>query len=293
MNNAYAMSASLETKKNQRATMITAGFAALMLLLMILLKWKLPVFEQIAQDPGIEVELNLPEEPLTLAYAGGGGGNPVQASGPSGIAPYVPPTPGEREESKDIETDDNDKTAPEVVKPVNPKPKATKVVENTSVVKTTPKPVIETPAPPKPKAVVGRQLTGSGKGGGADDYNKSGGDGTGNGVGKGPGNGGGTGNGIGGGTGPGTGSGSGPKVTRGDRKIVRHYSFTGDLEKAVIYANISVTPEGTGKFVSIARGSSHSSNAYKDAIVRYLQNIKFDRSDHESMVTVQFNFRVN
>jgi hypothetical protein len=27
--------------------------------------------------------------------------------------------------------------------------------------------------------------------------------------------------------------------------------------------------------------------------VRYLQNIRFDKSDHESMVTVQFNFRVN
>jgi len=27
--------------------------------------------------------------------------------------------------------------------------------------------------------------------------------------------------------------------------------------------------------------------------MQYLQNIKFDKADHESMLTVQFNFRVN
>jgi len=79
----------------------------------------------------------------------------------------------------------------------------------------------------------------------------------------------------------------------GDRKIIRHYSFQGDLEKATVYANISVSPEGTGRFVSIARGSSSSNNAYKTAIQQYLQNIRFDKSDHESMVTVRFNFEVN
>jgi hypothetical protein len=98
---------------------------------------------------------------------------------------------------------------------------------------------------------------------------------------------------VGGGNGTGSGSGSGPKVTRGDRKIIRHYSFQGDLDKAVVYANISVSPEGVGRFISIAKGSSNSSNAYKQAIMQYLQNIKFDKSDHESMLTVQFNFRVN
>jgi len=61
----------------------------------------------------------------------------------------------------------------------------------------------------------------------------------------------------------------------------------------VVYANISVSPEGIGKFISIAKGSSNSSNEYKTAIMQYLQNIKFDKADHESMLTVQFNFRVN
>lgn len=293
MNNHYAMAVSLDSKKHsQKATAITAGFAAFMILLMFLLKWKLPVLEKHAEFAGIEVELNLPEEPEQLAEGGGGGGNPVQAAGDPGTAPPVPPAPGEREDSKDVD-ESNDKETPPIVKPDVAKPTATKVT-NTSVVKTTPKPVEAPPAPPKPKAVLGKTTTGAGKGGGAaDDYEKSGGRGNGYGVGNGNGTGGGSGNGVGGGNGTGSGSGNGPKITRGDRRIVRHYSFEGDLEKAVVYANVNVSPDGTGKLVSIAKGSSTSSNSYKEAIIRYLQNIKFDKADHESMITVQFNFRVN
>lgn len=295
MNNAYAMSVSdpFEARKNQQATMITAGIAGLMVLLMFLVKWELPVFEKPITDSGIEVQLNLPEEPQSIATGGGGGGNQVQAINPAGAAPHVPPVAGTKEDSKDIE-DDKDLTNPAVLKPDRPKPTATKINENHSVVKTEPKPIIETPAPPKPKAVVGKTLTGAGKGGGAaDDYDRSGGSGNGYGVGTGPGSGGNKGGGDGGGNGPGSGPGSGPKVTNGDRKIVRYYSFQGDLDKAVVYGNISVSPEGVGKFISIARGSSTTSNAYKEAIIQYLTNIRFDKSDHESMVTVQFNFRVN
>lgn len=285
------MSLSLEKKNSQKAAMITAGFAAFMLLLMFLWKWPLPTFEKVISFSGIEVELNLPEEPETLADGGGGGGNPVQAAGEPGVSPYVPPAPGEDAASKDID-DIDDKESPSVIKPDVAKPAATRIT-NTSVAKTQPVEKIETPAPPKPKAVLGRTTTGTGRGGGsADDYEKSGGTGTGYGVGNGSGTGGGTGTGNGGGNGPGSGSGNGPKITRGDRKIVRYYSFQGDLDKATIYANVNVTPDGIGKFVSIAKGSSSTGNAYKDAIIRYLQNIKFDKADHESMVTVRFNFEV-
>ncbi len=293
MNKAYTMSASLEEERKHRneASMITAGFAVLMIVLMFLWKWKLPVFEKPDLFGAIEVELNLPEDPPVLAEGGGGGGNPVQAAGAPGVAPYVPPVPGDKEESRDVEEHD-DKESPALAKPDVPKPAATKVT-NHSVAKTEPKPVIETPAPPRPKAVLGKTTTGTGKGGGAaDDYEKSGGRGTGYGVGNGSGTGGGTGTGHGGGNGSGTGGGNGPKVMGGDRKIVRYYSFTGDLDKATIYANVSVSPEGMGKFVSIAKGSSSSGSAYKDAIIQYLQNIRFDKSDHESMVTVRFNFEV-
>lgn len=293
MNNYYVMSATLEAKYRQQASMITAGFAILLLLLMFLLKWSMPTFEKIVQSPGIEVELNLPDEPIpqTLADGGGGGGNPVQASGPAGAAPPVPPAPGDPDDSKDLEEDEKSE-APPITKPPVVKPEAKKIT-NKSIAKAEPKPV-ETPAPPRPKAVLGKTTTGTGRGGGtADNYDRAGGSGNGYGVGNGNGTGGGTGNGTGGGNGTGSGSGNGPKVTRGDRKIIRHYSFEGDLDKAVIYANVMVSPEGVGKFVSIAKGSSNSSNAYKEAIIQYLQNIKFDRADHESMLTVQFNFRIN
>lgn len=285
------MAAVLDSKHRAKATMITLGFAGTMILVMLLLRWKLPVFEKIADLPGIEVELNLPEEPEIPSDGGGGGGNPVQASGPAGISPAVPPAPGDENDSKDLEEND-DKESPAITKPIAVKPKAT-TITNTSVAKVEPK-VIETPAPPRPKAVLGKTTTGAGKGGGAaEDYDRPGGSGNGSGVGNGNGTGGGTGNGNGGGNGTGTGVGSGPKVTRGDRKIVRHYSFQGDLDKAVIYANIAVQPDGIGRFISIAKGSSNTSNAYKQAVIQYLQNIRFDKADHESMLTVQFNFRVN
>ena len=59
MNNSYAMSATLETQYRNQAWMITAGFAGFMILLMFLLKWQMPVFEKLVEEPGIEVELNL------------------------------------------------------------------------------------------------------------------------------------------------------------------------------------------------------------------------------------------
>lgn len=288
------MSATLDARYRQQAGMITAGFAGLLLLLMFLLKWDFPSIQKLAQDPGIEVELNLPEDPPlppSQADGGGGGGNPVQAAGPAGIAPETPPAKGDPEDSKDLEDDDKSDSPP-ITKPPVSKPEA-KTITNKSIEKAEPKP-IEVPAPPRPKAVLGKTTTGAGKGGGTvDDYDRAGGSGNGFGVGKGDGTGGGTGNGTGGGNGTGSGHGNGPKVTRGDRKIVRYYSFEGDLDKAVIYANVTVSPDGVGKFNSIAKGSSNSSNAYKEAIIQYLQNIKFDKADHESMLTVQFNFRVN
>jgi hypothetical protein len=290
------MAASLEKEKHKNeALMITAGFTAFMILLMIFLKWEIPSFEKFTEDPGIEVELNLPPDPPlppeTADDGGGGGGNPVQAAGIAGAAPPATPVPGENQDAKEVE-DDNTKDAVTVHKPTVMKPDA-KAVTNTSVAKTEPK-VIETPAPPRPKALLGKTTTGTGRGGGAaEDYDRAGGSGTGSGVGNGSGRDGGTGSGNGGGNGSGGGSGAGPKVTNGDRKIVRSYSFEGDLDKATIYANVNVTPEGVGKFVNIAKGSSNSGNAYKEAIIRYLQNIRFDKSDHESMVTVRFNFTVN
>ena len=126
MYNAYAMSATHEEARKTQAAMITAGFAAFMILLMFLLKWKLPVFEHPITEAAIEVELNLPDEPQLFAGGGGGGGNPVQASGPVGTA-STPPNPGTEEEAKDFD-DDNDKAAPAIIKPEVAKPTATKSI---------------------------------------------------------------------------------------------------------------------------------------------------------------------
>jgi len=288
------MSASFESRKNSQATMITIGFAGLAILLMFLIRWSIPEIMEPVADTGIEINLQLPEEEFmsTRESGGGGGGNPVQMAGAAGAAPYAPPLPGEAEPSKDVVTDDNDKSSPEITKPANTQPNAKKVAENHSTVKTTPKPIIENPQPKK-KAVMGGTVSGNGRGGGAaEDYDRTGGTGTGAGVGTGSGTGGGRGTGAGGGTGSGVGSGTGPRVTRGDRTIVTAYNFQGDLNKATIYADIRVNADGTGKFVGFSRGSTSTSAAYKTAIIQYLRNIKFNKADHESTVTVQFNFKV-
>lgn len=284
-----------DRKRKSEAAFITAGFVAFLILSMFLIRWEIPFFVEKAPDQAIEVELNLPDDPPPppVEDGGGGGGNTVKAAGTPGIAKYSPPPPGEPTPSKEVvdENDDN-KEAPAIPKHAVVKPDATKTV--TSSTAKTPKPVDENPAPRSPKMVMGKTTTGTGKGGGSvDDFEKSGGRGNGSGVGDGNGTGGGKGNGFGGGNGNGGGTGSGPKIVRGDRRIVRSYSFDGDLDKAVIYANVSVSPDGVGKFISIAKGSSNSSNSYKEAIIRYLANIKFDKADHESMLTVQFNFMVN
>lgn len=289
------MSATFEAKKNSQASMITAAFAGFMLLLMFFLKWSIPIIEHPPVEQGILVDLNIPEEELLPPSkgGGGGGGNPVMAPGEAGTA-SAPQQPGTTEDAKDIDEDDNDKTAPAILKPNNPKPTATKINENKSTVKTEPKPDPLPPAPAKPKAVLGKTTGGNGTGGGvATTYDRSGGSGTGNGVGNGSGSGGGTGTGNGGGNGSGSGGGTGPRVTQGDRRITSAYSFTGDLDKATVYAFVKVSPDGTGEFAGIAKGSTASNAAYKTAIQQYLRNIRFNKSDHESMVTVQFNFRVN
>ncbi len=84
----------------------------------------------------------------------------------------------------------------------------------------------------------------------------------------------------------------GPKVISGNRKVVRYYSFTGELAKATINAVIKVTPSGVGSFVRIGLGSTSFSRDYATAISGYLRTMQFDKADDESVVTVQFNFYV-
>ncbi len=84
----------------------------------------------------------------------------------------------------------------------------------------------------------------------------------------------------------------GPKVI-GNRKIIKYYSFEGDLPKAVINAIVKVTPAGKGSFIGFGKGSTTRDSRYASEINRYLNNIAFDKSENESTVTVIFNFNEN
>lgn len=290
MNYYTAMMQSFEREKNKQATMITAGVALAMLLTFIFLKWPLPKIEFPPQEMYVEVQL---EQPVDVrSGGGGGGGNPVKANQEKGIAkPAV--VPGEKDDSKDFATNDKDNEATPAIKPANPKPEATKVNPNTSVVKTVPKQVIETPAPPKPKAVAGKTLTGTGTGGGtADKYDIAGGNGTGNGVGNGSGNGGGSGGGSGGGNGTGIGTGNGPKRVSGNRSIVTSGKLdAGENISGKVEAEIKVSADGVGTLVRTVRGSLMSDGQAKDIIRDWLRRNRFNKTGEESVVVYEFNIR--
>jgi outer membrane biosynthesis protein TonB len=292
MRSNQAMAQSLDTQHRNRALLYTGVAAALLTLLILFLKWRIEIPVKPEEPTTIEVELNLPPEPPieTEADGGGGGGNIAQAIGPTGAAPESPQPSGEPEPAKEI-ADPEEKEAV-VVKPVITKKESPKITKP-AVVKTTPKKE-ENPAPPQPKMVMGKKNNRTGTGADSpDDFNRSGNQGTGLGVGKGSGSGGGSGTGMGGGNGSGTGTGNGPAVTSGNRKIVRASRFDGDMDNATIFARIRVSPEGKGSFVEFAKGSTHRTNQYKQAITQYLSKIQFDRSEQEDIVTVQFNFLVN
>jgi hypothetical protein len=288
------MSDSFEAKKNTQATMMTLGVAGLVLLIFILIKMDFPTFELPIVDNAVEVNLNIPDEvaPIVGGGGGGGGGNPVQATGPAGTA-YTPPQPGEKDDVKDIE--DNDKESPPVLKPDNPKPTATKINTNHSIVKTEPKPVVETPTPPKPKAVLGKTLGGSSTGGGtADNYDRNGYRGTGNGVGDGPGSGGGSGTGNGGGNGPGSGHGTGPKNFGTKVLTVANQSFEDEFNENAKVA-MDIVADERGRVLSATfqpRGSTTSNRKLIDIAERRAFELKLGTSGGGQKGTVIFNFKL-
>ncbi|HVZ57327.1 MAG TPA: hypothetical protein VG870_11755 [Chitinophagaceae bacterium] len=292
MDNALHMTDPFEARKNTQAAMITAAFAGAMLLLMFLLKWPLPTLPVPPHEEGILVDLNIPDEPAgKVLGGGGGGGNPVQASGEKGTA-YSPPQQGTPQEVKDVETDDKDLSTAPVIKPDHPKPTATKINDNTAVTKAKPKEVIATPAPPRPKAVLGRTLGGTGTGGGvAENYDRSGGSGTGQGVGNGSGTGGGSGSGSGGGNGSGSGTGSGPRRISGNRVVINPKSMdAGENLRGKVLAEIRVSPDGVGTFLRATRGSTYTSGQAIDIIREWLRRNRFNKADEESTVVYEFNF---
>lgn len=283
------MSESFERKKNTQAIGITLGVAIALLLIVIFTKWPLPTIPPIVEETFIEVDMDIPELPLATIGGGGGGGNPVQATGDPGQA-YSPPTAG-TEDPADILTDDKNEAAPAVVKPTVPKPDAKTVSNNTST-KPDPKPITTTPAPPRPKATLGKTVGGSSTGGGAaENYDRAGGEGTGSGVGRGSGTGGGSGTGSGGGNGSGRGIGNGPRMVSGNRTIVTNNKMdAGENLKGKVNAEIRVSPDGVGTFVRARQGSRWMSGEPIDIIRDWLRRNRFNKSSEETVVVVEFNF---
>lgn len=282
------MTDTFEIQKNTKAFSYTAIICALLLAIAILYTWPL----QMPPMPAVQdlIEINLGNE-----QEGMGDIQPLVKGDP---APEVPQQLSMQksaathdEPAKDIQADENDdKEAAPVTKPVKPNNEAKNLAKETVTkpVKTSNTvPVVNpNPTPPKPKIPLYKGSNGPG-GNGADQDNgyKNQGNKPGNGDNGSP-----NGNPDSYGNSPG-GKPGGPKVI-GDRKIIRYYSFTGDLPKATIYAIVKVSPEGSGTFAGFGKNSTTTAREYANEIVGYLRNVKFDKSDHESTVTVQFNFNI-
>jgi len=285
------MQSTFEAEKNKKAFSYTAIICGALLLLAFLITWPILLPTQPITQDLLEINLGNNEEgfgeeqPLIKGEM-----SPTQEQ----AAPQQQQAEATNDEpAKDIQPDDNaEEDAAPVIKPTKPTPKAVNIAKQpvTQPVKTSnPAPVTApAPKPQKPKFTYNGPGNGAGNGATQDNGFKS--------QGNKPGGTGDAGDPSGKadsyGNTPGGKSG-GPRVISGGRKIIKFYSFTGDLAKATIYANIKVAPSGSGTFAGFAKNSSTRNQAYATAISNNLRNVQFDKSDHESMVVVQFNFIEN
>lgn len=273
------MTTSFESEKNRKALLYTTVICGLLLLMFVLISWtdnppSAPVVEDL-----IEINLGNNEE-------GFGEEQPLIKGerSPSQEASVVPRQAAAAQEEREekVNPDDNaEEDAAPVTKPVKATPKV--------VAPTNPAPVpVVVPKPQKPKIT----YNGPGSGGGNNPTEDNGYKSQGNKPGSTGDAGDPSGNKDSYGNSPG-GKVGGPRVTSGNRKVIRYYSFTAELKKATIYAQIRVAPSGQGTFLKIVKPSTSFEQAYANAISGYLRNMQFDKAPDESVVTVQFNFTVN
>ncbi len=282
------MSLSFEAEKNKKAALYTAIICAILLLIIFFITWPLnKAPEPLVQDL---IEINLGND-----AEGMGDVQPLIKGemSPSTDAPnpeQVLNNAAKDEPAKDITDDKADADAAPIDKPTKPviTPTVAKQPTTQPVKTNNTNPVtVATTKPPKPKITYTGPGNGNGNNASEDNgYRMQGNNPNGRGD-KGSPNG-----------NPdsyGTSSGGkigGLQVSKGDRRIVNNYIFMGDLPKATINAIIKVSPEGKGSYIGRDKGSTSSDTRYTSAIISYLPNIKFDKADHESIVTVPFNFNV-
>ena len=273
------MVTTFEKEKNRKALVYTLSICGALLLMFILISWKVaPPAPPVVQDL-LEINLGNNEEgfgEVQPLIKGERSPTPETTEAPEQTA-----APREENNEKVLPDDNAEADAAPVNSPAKPTPKITKPAPAAPI--TTP-----APKPQKPKLT----YNGLGNGGGNNDTedngykyqgNKPGGTGD---AGDPSGNKDSYGNSPGGKVG-------GPRVTSGNRKVVRYYSFTAELKKATIYAQIKVAASGQGSFIKIVKPSTSFDQAYASAISGYLRNMQFDKAADESIVTVQFNFTVN
>lgn len=271
MANTFVMEQHFERDKNLKASAITVAICAVIFLLFFFVSWTVPQVQKPEPMEGIEVNLGNSdvgsgdEQPLVQ-------GTPGPSSNPDNNTP--PQTSGTNSASPDKTEPSNDPDAAPIVTPTK-----------TTVVKTNPSPA---PVKKKPKAVQtkSRYEGGDGKGGNSDTYNKStsqGNDPNGTKGDKGKPNGTVDGKGY-----TGTG-GNGNVRIKGDRNIVYYPSYITDVDPGVVTVRVSVTPDGKGTFVEFISGKF--SNSYKAEIGKYLQKVKFNKADHESIIEMTFIFK--
>lgn len=285
MNNVLVMDASFEARKNTQATMITAGFAGLLLLLMFYLRWGLPTLPPPVVDEGIEVNIGTSD-------MGFGKDQPLEPGEPAPqkeIA-YTAPVRAKSEvkDAKDFEEDKNDKVSPAIYKPKVSRPDSKEINKETKqVVKAKHIEPVVTPRPPRPKAVLNRIVGGNGNGGnGADNYQKGSNEGIAGGNGD---------QGRVGGT-PGAKNYTGPVKNFGVKVLqISNQSFEDDFnENAKVAMDIEVNE--SGKVISAdyqPRGSTTSRPKYIEIARRDAFQLKtMGSSSSGQRGTVIFTFKV-
>jgi hypothetical protein len=285
MHNVLSMSATFEKQKNTQAALYTLGITGGLLLLFFLVTMTIPQTAVPQVEEFVEVNLGSGDE--------GFGTDQPQLPGepaPAQEATYTPPQPtaSNDEAVKDVSSDNNEPDAPPVIKPAVSKPDATKINAESKTVKAnnpSPQPVT-TPAPPRPRAVMGRTMGGNGNGGnGADTYRPGGNEGIAGGTGD-QGRPGGDPNGR---NYSGTPRSFGVKVLS-----IPNQTFEDDFNQNAKVA-MDIVVDDNGKVTSATfqpRGSTTSDRKYVDIARRSAFQLKMGSVDGGQKGTVVFNFKV-
>lgn len=279
---------SFEAEKNRKALTYTAIICTLILLIAIFYTWPLQIPPISKVQDLIEINLGNEKEGMGVVQPLVKGAPAPEKQNMPAVDRSVAKTEAP---ARDLTTDEKDPDAAPLTKPVKQNeaarlPKETPVKQKKATLAV---PVINpNPTPPKPKIPLYKGGTGPGGNGATQDNGyKNQGYKPGNGDAGSP-----DGKPDAYGKDPGGRTGSGPQVISGGRRIIRSYAFTASLDKATIYANIRVSPDGKGTYLGFARNSSTTSQAYANEIINHLSSIQFDKTDHESTVVVKFNFSI-